>query len=42
MAIVGVISTQLLHDRFIDSYDSTLREHITAAKGMRRYEPAEN
>ncbi|MHB8893970.1 MAG: asparagine synthase (glutamine-hydrolyzing) [Candidatus Geothermincolia bacterium] len=42
MAIVGVISTQLLHDRFIDRYDNTLREQITAAKGMRHYEPAEN
>jgi asparagine synthase (glutamine-hydrolysing) len=42
MAIVGVISTQLLHDRFIERYDSTLREQNAAAKGMRHYEPAEN
>lgn len=42
MAIVGVISTQLLHDAFIDRYDTKLREEITAARGIRHHEPAEN
>lgn len=41
MAIVGVISTQLLHDCFIDRYEGALRENITAARGIRHHEPAE-
>lgn len=42
MAVVGVLSTQLLHDCFIDRYDALLRENVTAARGIRHHEPAEN
>jgi asparagine synthase (glutamine-hydrolysing) len=41
MAIVGIISTQILHDTFVERFNDRLQEQITAAKGMRHYEPAE-
>jgi asparagine synthase (glutamine-hydrolysing) len=42
MAIVGIISTQLLHDSFVDRYDTILQEKLNAARGIRHHEPTEN